>query len=149
MAFLCGTLLHRTAHAAVLSFAGLLLIYLLPAIYPPLGWLSIIGSTVKDLDMPQASQAAVGILAIVAPLLLLALIAARWQWHIEPGPRFMYGSISAVVLIFLLSAGYHLGTNLPVLQTLELSPKETVVSIDNYQGTIYLMTQAPATEIPR
>ncbi|HEY1686022.1 MAG TPA: hypothetical protein VGG19_14750 [Tepidisphaeraceae bacterium] len=145
MAFLCGTLLHRTAHAAVLAFAGLLLIYLLPAIYPPLSWLSILSSTMKEMDVPQASQAAVGALAIAVPLVVLALIAARWQWHIEPGPRFMYGSISAVVLIFLLSAGYHLGTNLPVLQSLDLPPDETIASIGYYQGAVYLWTQTPET----
>lgn len=145
--FLCGVILRRTAHAAVLAFALLLLIYLLPTIFPPLSWLSIMRFSGPYMDMFQAAWAAPRMLAIAVPLLALSLVAARWQWHIEPGPKFMYGSISAVVLIFLLSAGYHLGTNLPVLQTVELPSGEKADGVNYYNGAVYFMTKSPSTKI--
>src|SRR5207248_10793483 len=39
--FLCGALVRRTAHAAMLALAAMLLLYFLPMILPPLAWLSM------------------------------------------------------------------------------------------------------------
>jgi len=53
-------------------------------------------------------------LAVVS--LRLALAAVRHDWWIESGQKMLYWSVAVAVLILFASAGYQVGTNLPILQ---------------------------------
>lgn len=121
--FLAGCLLQRPAHSAVLALAALLLIYFVPTLLFP-------GNEYQISDLLAGRWAPPETIAwgfvIAGVLFLLAMIASQQRWRIEPGPKFMYGTIATAFLIFLFSTGYRLGTNLPVLQQINLMPDEQV-----------------------
>ncbi|MGA2233067.1 MAG: hypothetical protein ABSH22_19365, partial [Tepidisphaeraceae bacterium] len=137
ISFLAGCLVRRPAHAAMLALAAMLLVYCLPTVLPPLAWLDIwsITDSRPDWDwnaawswdqlraiirVPQLIAFAAGMLAIGGIALMAALIAVRRDWRLESGRKMMYGSVAGAVLILFCSAAYRLGTNMPILQTVDL-----------------------------
>jgi hypothetical protein len=133
--FLAGCLLRRTAHAAMLALAGMLLVWFLPLVLPPLQWLSMTAITGyygygQDYVWPTIFdvsylQFAAGMAGIAVAVTILAMLAARRGWHIEAGRKMMYGSVSVAVLILFASAAFQLGTNLPILQQIDLPQLDT------------------------
>jgi hypothetical protein len=125
--FLSGCLVRRTAQAAMLALAGMLLLYLLPVVLPPVEWLNI--ETVMEFPDFSAERVefAAGMMGISIFALVISLAAVGLGWRIESGRKMMYGSISAAVLIVFATASYQLGTNMPVLQRIEYKPDEEMV----------------------
>lgn len=110
LAFSSGCLLRRTAHAAMVALAGMLLIYCLPLIVPPLNRF-VAGAPIGFC----LAMSGVGIVT-----LLLAILAVRRSWIVESGRKLIYGCVAAVLLLLLASASYELGSNLPVLQSVDI-----------------------------
>jgi hypothetical protein len=151
ISFLAGCLVRRPAQAAMLALAAMLLVYCLPTVLPPLAWLDIWsvtetraywdwnGSVVWDqlwdtIRAPKLLEFAGGMLAIGAVALISALVAARRDWRLESGRKMMYGSVSCAVLIISSSAAYRLGTNLPILQQVDLPANEGDVRQFEFSG---------------
>jgi len=128
LGFLSGCLLRRTAHAAMLALAGMLLVWFLPLVLPPLQWMSLTVITsyyLPALQWPDVFDArfvqfAAGMAAVAVLMAIVSIQIARRGWRIEAGPKMMYGSVSAALLILFASAAFQLGTNLPVLQQVDL-----------------------------
>ncbi len=144
--FLMGCLTRRTAHAAMLGIAGMLLLYFLPFVLPPLQFLN--SSTVLD-RYPYENHLygelfafAAGMLVIAASCTALGIVAVKREWQISAGPKLMYASISSVLLIVLASAAFQLGTNMPILQQVDLPKDESVreMFLDGDKG--YVLTAA-------
>jgi hypothetical protein len=130
LGFLAGCLVRRAAHAAILALAGVLLIYLLPVVLPPLNWLSA-----ANLDRAQSGWPYVGgVLGLTAAAFLLALIAAWRGWQVESGQRMLYWTIGLSIVIAVWSAGYQLGTNMLILDQVQLNPDEYAIGL-RWQGT--------------
>jgi hypothetical protein len=153
VAFAAGCLIRRPAHAAMLALAGLLLIYFLPLVVPPL-W---IVNTMAMFDVGFRDGAvfiivsfALGMAGIAVVMLALGIAAVRYRWRIDAGRRLMYGAVGAVLLIIFATAGYQLGTNLPVLQEVHLPDGETVANIrfDGQRGTV-VTTQLVVDDLGR
>jgi hypothetical protein len=125
LGFLAGCLFRRTAHAATLALAALLLLYLLPYILPPL----------RSLNPTSIRWWEAGIPWLLAILLFaylteaLSATAVRRGWQLEAGRKVMFGSIALAIIILFWSATFQLGSNLPVLQTTSLKPGEQVTWI--------------------
>jgi hypothetical protein len=66
---------------------------------------------------------AAGCLAVSLIAGLLALAAVRFHWHIESERPLIYAAAGAAFLILIESASYQLGTNLPVLSSVDLPPR--------------------------
>lgn len=131
IAFCIGCLLRRPAQAAMLALTALLLVYYLPAVLPPLQWMDFTLLVEPWIDRHNIFLArnfafAGGMLGIAVVALILGVLAVRRNWRIESGQRLMYGSISLAILILFGSAAYHLGTNLPILQTIDLPRDEQI-----------------------
>ncbi len=132
--FLAGCIVRKTAQAATLALAGLLLVYLMPVILPPLEWLNT--SRVTERGWPYSNEIqlfdrneilfalGMGGLAIVG--LLLSLLVIRRNWHVVSGQKTMYGLVATAFLLLFTSAAFQLGTNLPVLQQIQLPESETI-----------------------
>jgi hypothetical protein len=149
IAFLIGCLVRRTAHAAMLGLAALMLVWFLPMILPPLRWLDV--TTITDTDNgeplnkwqiifgPRQYHFAVGMIAITAVAAFVAFLAVRRGWRVESGRKVMYGSVATSLLILCASAAFQLGTNLPILEQIDLPPGETIQSIgsDAVHGYIF------------
>ena len=134
LGFAAGCIIRRMAHAAVVALAGVLLLYLLPVVLPPLQSFSM--DAVAEVRLPHVWTAPLGIFAggmliVAAALAIAAVMAVRRQWHAEAGPRTMYAAIASVLLLLLVVANYQVGTNLPVLAqaNLNLLPDEHVVGV--------------------
>ena len=158
--FLSGCLVRRTAHAAMLGLAALLLVNFLPMVLPPLHWLDVsatVPMTIPDLSDWQRVSAtadhwrqlellmrlfgpllkfAGGMLGIAIVALSLALLAVRRGWRIDSGRKMMYGSVSAAVLILVASAAFQLGTSLSVLQQMDMPNGERIIRLafDGHRG---------------
>jgi hypothetical protein len=147
--FLTGCLVRRTAHAAMLALAAMLLVYFLPVVLPPLQWLNI--SVVTDFSIlpsqwPEVFGArqlefAAGMMGLAIGVLLMALLAVHRDWRIDSGRKMIYGSISAAVLILFASAAFQLGTNMPILRQIDVSEKEPVWQIQNDGAKAYVITR--------
>ena len=74
-----------------------------------------------------------GMLVLAIIILAAAITAVVRNWQIASGRRLMYGSVSAVMLILFSSAAFQLGTNLPILQTIDLPADETIFQV-RYAG---------------
>jgi hypothetical protein len=156
--FLTGCLVRRTAHAATLALAAMLLVYFLPVVLPPLQWLNI--NVVTDsaitfdqrvspghgwpilFDVPQLAFAS-GMLVLAIIVLLLALLAVNRDWRLGSSRKMMYGSVAAVVLIIFASAAFQLGTNMPILRQIDLSKDEPACQIQYHGADSYLITRKP------
>lgn len=146
LGFAAGCIIRRTAHAAAVALAGVLLLYLLPVVLPSLQSFGI--GAVSDLDFyykgwptvltEQLAIFAGGMLAIAVVLPVAAVIAVRRQWHAEAGQRTMYAAIASVLLLVLVIADYQVGTNLPLLAQAKLPPDEYVVDVrtDGHRGVL-------------
>jgi hypothetical protein len=141
VAFAAGCLVRRPAHAAMLALAGLLLIYFLPLVVPPLramNALEIVEVARGAGPMFSALVFAVGMSAVAVVMLALAIAAVRYRWRIDAGHRLMYGAVGAALVIIFATVGYQVGTNLPVLQEVGISRGETMASIryDGHRGSV-------------
>jgi hypothetical protein len=141
LGFLSGCLVGRVAHAAMLGLVGMLLIYLLPFVLPPLEWLNI----ESVMEEPtrfwlERVEFAAGMLGIAAATFGVSLAAVMRGWRIGSGRKTMYFSVSAAVVILVASAGYQLGTNMPALQRVALNPNETVMEIQMSGDRGYVLT---------
>jgi hypothetical protein len=147
--FLTGVLLRRTAHAAMLGLAAMLMIYFVPVVFPPLQWLnsgSIVDFSSEPGNWPQLLghgrvAFACGMVGLALALLVFATIATRRSWQIESGRKLMYGSVSAAFLILFASAAFQLGTNMPVLETVDLPIDEAVSQIRYSPNGSFLITR--------
>ena len=149
LSFLAGCLVRRTAHAAMLGLAAMLLVYFLPLVLPPLSWINLADATVgispyihDDLwsilrHTPLAKFGA-GMLVVATISLVAAVVAVRGDWHVDSGRKMMYGSVSAALLILFSTAGFQLGTNLPVLAQADLPDGGQIqdLQFDGQHGTI-------------
>ena len=141
LGFLSGCLVRRPSHAAMLGLVAMLLVYLLPFVLPPLEWLNI--KSVMDEPtrfLRERAEFAAGMLGIAAAALVFSLVAVTNSWQIASGRKFMYGSVSAVLVILFASASYQLGTNMPILQQVAIRPDETVTEIQMSGDRGYILT---------
>ncbi len=134
LAFLAGCLVRRTAHAAMLGLAAMLLVYFLPMVLPPLAPLSTT-SILEPWSDPESwriplgraeMQFAAGWSCAALAGLAFSLLAAAREWRVESGRKMMYGAVSAAFLILFSSAAFQLGTNLPILGQVDLPEREMV-----------------------
>ena len=138
IAFAVGCIVRRTAHAAALSVVGLLLLFFLPVVFPPLSrfaisqlddWISTPRTGGVVVYWPQVRFTAC-MCMLAAVLGITGLLSVRFHWRIETSKPLIYGAVSAAFVILIASASYQLGTNLPVLSRVDLLPGETVDVID-------------------
>ncbi len=129
-AFASGCIFRRPAHAAAVAVVGVLLICFLPVIFPPLQRFNVS----QVLELIDFERSWIGNppserppLALVAGATLLSLVmggvalfAVRFRWHIASEQPLIYGAAGAAFLILLESASYQLGTNLPILGSVDL-----------------------------
>ncbi len=156
--FLTGCLVRRTANAAMLALAAMLLVYFLPVVLPPLQWLNI--NVVTDsaitfnqrvspghdwpllFDLPQLAFAG-GMLALAIIVFLLALLAVNRDWRLGSSRKMMYGSVAAVVLILFASAAFQLGTNMPILRQVDAPKGEPIMAIRYRANEGYVISERP------
>jgi len=134
VAFASGCLVRRPAHAAMLALAVLLLIHFLPLALPPLNGLNVIEvfdsyGVDRGVFTARAITFALGMAVIATATLALSIAAVRYRWRVDAGQRLMYGAVSAALLIIVATAGYQLGTNLPILQQAAIPETERVSRI--------------------
>lgn len=149
--FLAGCLVRRTAHAAMLALAAMLLVYFLPVVLPQLQWLNV--STVTDFSIlpgqwpqvlgPHQLAFAAGMLGLAIVVLVLALLAVHRDWRLNSGPKMMYGAVSAAGLILFASAAFQLGTNMPILRQIDMPKGEQVWGIHYSGNDGYVITVWP------
>ncbi len=118
MAFLIGCLVRRAAHAAILSIAAGALIYFLPVLLPPLGWLSVyvVMQTVADyrgfhfyaVYVPFAAA----MLASSAVTLLTTIVAVHRNWRLNLDLRLMCWALGGVAVLLFATFGFQLRSNL-------------------------------------
>jgi hypothetical protein len=137
VAFLAGCLVRRASHAAMLSLAALLLIFLLPLILPMFSWLDI-SRGISDVSLIIYVS---GMLGIALLGMILSLIVVRWSWHVESGRKLLYGAFGLAVLLLCGSAAYQVGTNMPVLQAISFEPDEGVVFMRNQGNRGCIVTE--------
>ncbi len=159
--FLAGCLVRRTAHAAMLALAAMLLVYCVPVVIPPLQWLNV--SIVTDFSLLPGQWPpvfgvhqlgfAAGMLGLAIVVFVLALLAVHHDWRIGAGRKMMYGSVSAAVLILFASAAFQLGTNMPILRQIDMPQGEPIVDIYYKGGGGYVITRRdvplPKTDFDR
>ena len=151
IAFLCGCVIRRTAHATMLALAGMLLVYFLPMVLPFLNWLSLDARPEwlmnSDrlhwlLGVPIRTRYTGGMLAITATALVLSLIAIKRNWRILSGTRMMYWSIGSTLVLLFSTAAFQLGTNLPMLQQFDLPAGQHVDQIQFNGAHGMIITEA-------
>ena len=69
---------------------------------------------------PQHIEFIVGMIALCAISLAIAVVAVRRDWRIESGRKMMYWSIGGALLILFSCAAFQVASNLPLLQTVDL-----------------------------
>lgn len=145
ISFAIACIVRRGAHAGMLSVAIALLIYFLPTIIPPLGFLSL---TVVSLDsqaggngwygsgglqgtrigyVPWAGEFAhygmlqvkfvLSMLVIAGLGIVVAILALRRDWRIEAGRKMLYWSVGAAMLLLFSTAAFQVAANLTLLDT--------------------------------
>lgn len=142
LSFLAGCMVRRTAHAAMLGLGAMLLVNFLPMILPPLEWMNIATAQLKTVSPAEHRHFAAGMLGLAMAALAVSILGVRCNWRIDSGRRMMYGSVSAAFLILFASAGYQLGTNMPILQQIDLPAGQRVANIRFLGATGYLETEA-------
>jgi len=149
--FLAGCLLRHVSHAATLALSAMLLVWVLPQIFPPFSWMniSVINPNARGYMLDEFGRVqiefAAAMLAVSLLALLPALVAVRRDWVVVSGWRLIYASLTAAVLLLLGSAVYQLGTNLPVLQRMELPEGETLgwAEMDDMRGILQITKSDP------
>jgi hypothetical protein len=145
LGFLAACLIDRPAHAAVLGLAGLLVMYVLPVVVPPLAWLNVADwddwHRLSGWGRPAAFAG--GMLGVSAAAVALSAVGVRRGWRVESGRRLLYGSVATALLLLFASAAFQLGTNLPVLQRVDLPTDEEIQSVQMTGGHGYVLTNTP------
>jgi hypothetical protein len=146
-AFASGCFFHKPAHAAAVAAVGVLLIYFLPIVFPPLQRFGM-GQVLDPFDSiiwgrgffsnGRLLEFALGMIAVATVMGAMGIAAVRFHWHIESERPLIYGAISVAMLVPAESASYRLGTNLPVLGSFDLPKDRTVVglSVKGTSGTV-------------
>jgi hypothetical protein len=155
LGFAAGCLVRNTAHAAIVGLVSMLLVYVLPLLLPPIRWLNVGGITDIYSDLgtwPRiwtgvAVKFAAGMAGLSLLGAIIALLAVRRDWRIQSGRKMLYGSISAALLILFATVGVELGTNLPVLQQIDLPKEESAYMIhcDGQRGFVTTWKPSPIT----
>lgn len=154
LGFLCACLMPRPARAVMLALALSLLTYCLPVIFPPLSALYIpdvlrMSGVWTPRHVPwvpwpvyywparQLPFVAVA-LALTVFSGIAALLAVSRNWGIESVRGLTHWSIAFVFLLLFASAAFQLATNLPILQTVDLTPSGDTVAIysDGRRGVV-------------
>ena len=133
VSFLLGCLVRHAARAAVLSVMAGLLIYFLPMILPPLGWVSVfniilgvrsrthwrlwVAANAEDL-VPFVTVMLAGSTVTVA----LAFLAVQRNWRLRVNKRFLAWMLVGVLLLLWTTAGTQIGSNLRAEQIIPLPP---------------------------
>jgi len=146
-AFASGCFFHKAAHAAAVAAVGVLLIYFLPIVFPPLQRFGV-GQAIDPFDSiiwgrgffsnGPLLEFALGMIAVATGMGAIGIAAVRFHWHIESERPLIYGAISVAMLVLAESASYRLGTNLQVFGSLDLPKDRTVVglSLSGTSGTV-------------
>ena len=151
LSFAAGCLLRRPAAAAMMGLVAMLLLYFVPMVLPPLGWMAIPGPTIGSSFDWQWIAYVAGMLCIAAVALGIALVSVKRGWQIQSGTRVLYSAIAGAVLLLMACGSYQLGTNLPVLQTIDL-PKDSVsrfIECENNHGFVALMVTSHPGSVER
>ena len=117
--FLLGTAFRAPVPAALLSLAVSIAIYALPIFVPSLEWLGISKVPTGSEWFPFAGAylgASIGLAA-----LSFAVLKARLR--LEAGQKVLAWTLGLEVLAFLVVLDLQVGTNLPVLERILLSPR--------------------------
>jgi len=132
----------------MLALAGMLLIYFLPIVMPSLNWLCLSNffNTAYFPNKPSEHLSWIfglfpirlrytgGMLAIGLVGMILSLISVARGWRIQSGTRMMYWSVGVTLLLLFSTVAVQLGTNLPVLQQIDL-PADQHVRWMQLEGT--------------
>jgi hypothetical protein len=155
LGFAAGCLVRNTAHAAILGMVGMLLVYVLPLLLPPIGWMNVewiteiysVLGTWPTILTSAAVKFAAGMAVLSLLGAIIALLAVRRDWRIQSGRKMLYASISAALLILFATVGVELGTNLPVLQQIDLPKTQDVFMIhcDGRRGFVMTWKEVPIT----
>jgi hypothetical protein len=144
VAFLAGCLIRRTAQAAMIALAGMLMLSFLPMILPPLRVFDVAGliDGAGGYRLPARQYHCIAALLVLSlALLTISLLAVHRSWRIESGKKMMYGSVASAILILFASAAFQLGTNLPVLLEAPLPAGENVVDFASDASGTFVSTQ--------
>ncbi len=141
LAFAAGCLFRRTAHAAMVGIGAMLMVALVPLIFPPLHWLSIMdldGTTLSNLLTWRSMFYVDGMVALAGVGIGLALAAVRRGWRIVVGRRLIYGAIAVALLILCATASFQMGTNLPILQRIDIPGSDFIgaLRVDGNSGEV-------------
>jgi hypothetical protein len=147
--FCAGCLVRRMTHAAILAMATLLLIYYLPTLFPPVAWMNfafVAESWLQETWLQtRATEFAAAMIGITIFFLLISLWIVQRGWWIESAQKLVYAAVSLAILILAASSAYKLGTNLPILQQLDLHGDQVVWL--NFHGlTGYAGISTPITD---
>jgi hypothetical protein len=116
-AFFIGVLVRQTVNAAVLSVCAGLVIYFLPLVFPPLGFLNVFTILLEG-DAYKVKAGIVNLTFIYsmlvgcAGMLFLTFAGMKLNWRIRMEKQLMFWSLGGVVVILLASAGFQLNANL-------------------------------------
>lgn len=158
--FASGALIGRPGAATMVALALTMLAYLLPLSLPPLHAFNITEALFQfsatagvhpgsmrqvpwapwPVPFSPRQQLPILIAAILlsAGGLILAILAVGREWRIRSAQRMAYWSIGLVFLLAIASASFQLGTNLPILQTVDPGPSRFIYSIisDGRHGVV-------------
>lgn len=138
LGFVCGAMMRKGGTAIMLALAVSLLVYCLPILLSPMQWLDVSEPITNSATREQHVFFAFGAIVLSAALLALAVVAIIREWQIRSAQKVTYWSIGGGVVLAFASAAFHLGTDLPVLQTFEVDDTGWVVPIaaDGHHGCI-------------
>jgi hypothetical protein len=140
IAFACGCVFRKPAHAAAVAILGMMLICFLPVLIEPLARFNVFqlwelldeqSEGIKIDWRGPLSAMATGMLAITAVATAIGLLSVRFHWHVESGRRLIYVTIASALFVLLGSWVYQVGTNLPVISSIPLGINDQVRWIDS------------------
>jgi hypothetical protein len=157
VAFLLGCLVRDAARAAILSFGVVLLVYFLPVVVRPLGWLSVLNlMELRPAFAPPGSRSA-GLIAYVLRMLGIgprggfhvlrpehltfdavalagsaAAFGLAWwgvkrDWRLRTDARAMCWTLGAVALLLFGATASQIGSNLHVERVVPVFPGRSLV----------------------
>jgi hypothetical protein len=162
LGFFSGAVARRPGPAIMLALALSMLAYFLPMILPPLRSLNVPEVFLYSSDPWPAAHGAtqatvpwvpwpvpfaprrqmpflIGAVVMSAVALLFSIVAIRREWRIRAAQKLTYWSIAGAILLLFASASFQLGTNLPVLQKVDLEPTDQLAEIrtDGHRGAAF------------
>jgi len=126
VSFLLGSLVRRTAQAAMLSKVAVLVLYLLPLVFPPLDRVGIINLLMRSdwlrLSIAREAPFTAFALAGCAASVVLSVKAVKHGWRLHVGKRFICWTLVAAGLILWCATTFPLANNLECLQQYPIVP---------------------------